>query len=71
MSEIYNANSKEFQIKYMVLLKPVFTKTARYENSTFPYLTKLFNNCTWTEKEKNIHDFKLNKLSLAKDWLKV
>ena len=34
------------------ILKPVFTRTARYENSPLPYLTKLLNKCKWTEEEK-------------------
>ena len=34
------------------LLKPIQTRTARYENSTIPYLTELLNNCTWTKYEQ-------------------
>ena len=35
-----------------MLLKPVTTRTVRYEKSAMPYLTELLNNCTWTEKER-------------------
>ena len=33
-------------------LKPVFTRTKKYMNSTIPYITNLLNECSWSEIEQ-------------------
>ena len=33
-------------------LKPVFTRTRKYENSTIPYITNILNECSWSENEQ-------------------